>query len=103
MKTDNELIAEFMGIDFTTKDAYLTYPPPICKRYGRYDQSWDWLMPVVEKINSIEGVSYIIEGKCAMEIGRNGARLAFQTTDSMIETVYNTVIQFIKWHNSQST
>lgn len=52
-KVDNELIAEFMGIDFTSPDAYSTYPTPLCKRFGEYDRSWQWLMPVVDKIIKI--------------------------------------------------
>lgn len=35
----NKLIAEFMGVEYTGT------------RVKDYDTSWDWLMPVVKKIN----------------------------------------------------
>lgn len=70
MKTDNELIAEFMGfglLDETpvskTKIFKLTDKngDPIHPYYGpmrgeqmRFGSSWDWLMPVVEAIEEIE-------------------------------------------------
>lgn len=109
MKTDNELIAEFMewshcngpsciesdNLCWCKNDGHSYIP----KKDLKFDTSWDWLMPVVEKINSLNGVSYTIEGKCAMEIGRNGCRIAFYTSDSMIETVYKAVVEFIKWYN----
>lgn len=73
MKTDNELIAEFMGVIETKSsfDSYghdipcyytdngvyrtMTFTEPgksfaaFCKARG-YDKEWSWLMPVVEKI-----------------------------------------------------
>jgi len=94
----NKLIAEFMkqwkGVD--------------CYRYGkdyygfenlRYHLSWDWLMPVVEKIEGL-GFTFIIDGVSAycyekgkiME-GKSGI------AKTKIEAVWIAVIKFIKWQN----
>lgn len=70
--TDNELIAEFMGVDHH----------PLT---NKYDTSWDWLMPVVEKI----GKQYIPTDLAINRI----------TIFEPIEGVYSAVVQFIKWYN----
>jgi hypothetical protein len=71
---DNKLIAEFMGCRFvdevcTKFDTGISVPDPILRKaLGRsikelkFHSSWNWLMPVVEKIENIEspyGTGYI--------------------------------------------
>src|SRR6478609_4997156 len=91
MKTDNELIAEFMGVKEVKGyyDSYGTQTPHYFTRFenyrtrsytnegesmgeflddAKYKTSWDWLMPVVEKIESIrhigiDAIYFKIEGK----------------------------------------
>ena len=65
-KTDNELIAEFMGLptEVFKPSAIINY---YYKEYNSgtwyeehelsYKVSWDWLMPVTEKISDIKGWS----------------------------------------------
>jgi hypothetical protein len=55
MKTDNELIAEFMGIHVEIINSVPYVTDEIGSQieifnWAKYDTSWDWLMPVVEKI-----------------------------------------------------
>ena len=83
MKTDNELIAEFMGMGI------FHYNP---NQLG-YDTSWDWLIPVVEKIHNVvpSEVSEVNnEGLAIFEIGLL----------TPIGEVHEAVVQFIKWYNS---
>ena len=79
MKTDNELIAEFMGWRFvpiiedpdngTIEYAYWTGPSLWMKgatanyEVLQFDRNWDWLMPVVEKIAKIETNDIIRNGE----------------------------------------
>ena len=42
---DNKLIAEFMGVDQVDIDTWLETNSNL-----KYHTSWDWLMPVVEKV-----------------------------------------------------
>jgi hypothetical protein len=56
MKTDNELIAEFMGSRFydepiTNNRVFYNIPSGIYElNKMKFDSSWDWLMPVLSKI-----------------------------------------------------
>lgn len=105
----NKLIAEFMG--FTRKDR----PIPSggwkhwhIKPFGYfedeqllYHSSWDWLMPVVEKIESIGNYGYYevdIFGNCC-DIGGK-----IETTGiTKIDAVFKAVVQLIQWYNTQPT
>lgn len=60
-----------------------------------YADSWDWLMPVVEKIES-SGFNVLIEDNFC----RIGQELQVKaTTMTKIESVYKAVVEFIKWYN----
>lgn len=81
----------------------------------KYDTSWDWLITVVEKIESIKdeyhghfGV-YISSNNCTIQATnfRPDKRIpdpphyfANYTLNSKIESTYQAAVEFIKWHNS---
>lgn len=116
MKTDNELIAEFMGLVPTITYAatgdlcgyYLNprthqrwedarKPPP-------FDLYWDWLMPVVEKIEKIPGTVVGIDfSGCTIQADGIGD-IGIDTFGglSKLECTYKAVVEFIKWYNSQN-
>jgi len=72
---DNKLIAEFMSVEYTGT------------RVKDYDTSWDWLMPVVNKIEmECEGVPL---------------QLLDCSLYSEIDEVYQAVVEFIKTYNSE--
>ena len=89
---DNKLIAEFMGLPTQVfKSGKLNY-----KRNDSwfeehelsYNVSWDWLMPVLKKINS--------------EISPNTRglwRMIINPTEYDIENVYSQVVEFINQYN----
>lgn len=90
MKTDNELIAEFMGDKR--------------KPYGLlwYNSSWNWLMPVVEKIAKLPECEKFellpVRGECVLKIKMCGG-FGWSKYDTLIEPTYKTVVKFIKWYN----
>jgi hypothetical protein len=111
---NNKLIAEFMGIEeaynpngndwvlkTTTPDTYGdTDILESCKGNElQYHSSWDWLMPVVEKIESDEryDVDILQYGTRITdnqkEIVNNIADISF---DKKIEHTYKAVVEFIK-------
>ena len=95
MKTttqENKLIAEFMGYN---------YPGDFNLDELMYRSSWDWLMPVVEKIESLgNGVTIYKKGCHVNDIG------IFSTNgfnhSSKIEQTWKACVEFIKWYNGQN-
>ena len=104
---NNKLIAEFMGEklpylnekgnwEFMVKDAGLISSPNIenlNKFLGfNYDNDWNCLMEVVEKILSI-----------SLEL--DSMEMYYNITDSIprIDHAYKDVIDFIKWYNEQKS
>ena len=97
-KTDNELIAEFMGHDTYESNGY------IMVRYSdnnertlqdtHYHTSWDWLMPVVGKISDIKGWSLNSTLEWLSES---------QDRDGLydIEGIFQAVVEFINQINKE--
>ena len=113
---NNKLIAEFMAVypKDTTKSPYL--PSPFYAGAGaswdetskqklmpqlQYHDSWDWLMPVVEKIETIlhdDSTVHIEYNRCWIDHYEAWAIIDV-VHNSRLEAVYKAVIEFIKWYN----
>ncbi len=83
MKTDNELIAEFMK-NHAINSPHLKDPKQL-----EYNTSWDWLIPVVEKI--VRTNHYKVQ--------RNNNNIADALLAVDIDILYKSVVEFIKWYN----
>jgi len=106
MEKDNKLIAEFMGEKFTDNSGVvqgLNYKL-IEKKHGkgnngfRFHTSWDWLIPVMKKIDS-----YAKEEMSFAEYDDYRNIYFFISDISLhndISDVYNQVVQFIKNQNN---
>jgi len=84
---ENKLIAEFMGVE--TIDG-LVFQDANKKEFHsiKYHTSWDWLMPVVEKVLKMKlGEEYDIR------------YLATHLVNTDINATYNAVVQFINQCN----
>lgn len=93
-KTDNHLIEEFYVSQGgkPTLEADLSF----------YESSWDWLMPVVEKIDSLDDGKYIvIIDPMITIISENGEAVVneCQAFDGRIKNTYGAVVEFVKWYN----
>ena len=86
---NNRLIAEFMNCE-----------NPQAWEDDLYSNDWNWLMEVVEKIESIKGTQIFING-ISCEIMFKG-RVISKHFNTKIEAVYNACIEFIKWYNNQN-
>tara|TARA_R110000765_G_scaffold26628_2_gene64893 strand:- start:3803 stop:4147 length:345 start_codon:yes stop_codon:yes gene_type:complete len=112
MKEDDLLIAEFVGLVMNKdKSRYKNSGSPFDIGYSRsfddleFNQSWDWLMPVIDKIETIErrdlrglnGTFFRLEmhGNYANWNGHPPSTIG----ESRIDAVYQLVVQFIKWYN----
>lgn len=105
----NKLIAKF--------DGWVHFPTPKNKGNGywnnekrgfahwsldsfKYHSSWDWLMPVVGKINKLfdeESDNWL--GKC---LDDDFPKIIELRITESIKSVYVHVIQFIQWYNTQN-
>lgn len=102
----NKLIAEFMGhnryelkaywSNISTMDAFIEKPS--------YHNSWDWLMPVIDKIGSL-GYGFSITTSSASVIQEHGfiytTNIYTVCGPTKIQSVYKTCIEFIKWYNEK--
>lgn len=108
----NQLIAEFMEGIFEDGMVYLDNNVALCSEDCLYYHfSWDWLMPVVEKISNMDNVNFFsillnrssdiyltkVDLNTFME---NSFFSVFDDEKSNIIMVYKTVIKFIKWYKS---
>lgn len=108
---NNKLIAEFMGgkydsafFNLTKNSMWLPIHGIVFFEHLKYDSSWDWLMPVIQKIDSygynvkISRISVNITKILTDEVI---VGLVCGNIDKKINLCYNAVVQFIKWYNNQ--
>jgi len=115
----NKLIAEFMGFNtFNSQLDYKIYDIPqhkrdvVAEQNGgtlfaemdlKFHSDWNWLMEVVETIESL-GFRVIIEdANCTIENlpYSNTGKTTFEVIK--IDAVYNACVKFIKWYNKNKT
>jgi hypothetical protein len=114
MKTDNELIKNFMCLEISkgvVNDSRIYYHirPFIhdsliaSEDQFLYDKSWDWLMPVVEKWNNISKKKQAVLSDYYLDLDNPDGWRAWSyrwvhlTTD--INYVYDKLLESIKWYN----
>ena len=108
---NNKLIAEFLGFELTTDSISILYYTEDrgLKQLPKFHSNWNWLMSVVEKIENLQD-----ENNCAIynvqieqsftEIIDNHTSETIVEVDSnsKIEAVYQSCVEFIKWYNEQN-
>ena len=69
--------------------------------YLKYHESWNKLMPVVQKIEDLGHPTYISANNCILygKPGRDHGWIIDKYGKNKIEAVWLAVISFIKWHN----
>lgn len=114
-KTQQEtaLIAGFMGLSFdpAKKDEARFYTSKemggwVSKSYcnPQYHSSWDWLMPVVSRIEAF-GYKFQICRKRVAIMEDSGAQPHVLTVKegTKKQSVYKAIVDFVTWHNKQLT
>ena len=112
MIQNNKLIAEFMGMDSFKDSLASLHQGKINVDVDVYEQaqyhtSWDWLMPVIEKIectpidnddNSDNFFNVMIE---VFECNINGGDICIcENGHTKREATYNAVVEFINQYNN---
>ena len=100
MKNENKLIAEFMGLEepFELPQHGTIRPNGEFKteftvEQLKYDKSWEWLMPVVDKIEELEYFVHVLGDGCIIYDGECPKIIR---TGSRKEATYKAVVEFIK-------
>jgi hypothetical protein len=117
---NNKLLAEFMGeklpyinkegnFEFVVEGAGKVSSPNEEDLYRflpyKYDTDWNWLMKVVEKIESLDFVVihhfYFskFEVSIKAEHERRFKNIRTSTNKNKIKAVYNACVEFVKWYN----
>ena len=108
LKTGNYVKKETADCDIKVVDVYLKNNKPITNFY--YHSDWNWLMEVVEKIESLPTMKD--NGNFFFEIHQDSVTVFNSTRrDIIIEVIgqgsrinntYQAVIEFIQWYNQET-
>ena len=106
---NNKLIAEFMKWDILND---MTYSKATKGKWVELDKlkfhsNWNWLMEVVEKIESLHESNNVLIGTNITYVQIHNKVSNEQETfkgvsNIKIQAVYNTCVEFIKWYNENS-
>jgi hypothetical protein len=103
-KENNKLIAEFMEFKIPThiRQDQKWIKAFISKLHLHYNTSWDWLMPVVEKIESelTDGNVFTIEKNYCNIPVPYGVFDIVTEEDTKLESVYKAVVQYVSFKSS---
>lgn len=102
---NNILLAEFLGerayklqayrVDIKTISEYIKNP---C-----FQNSWEWLMPVVDKIESLNFTFEIKKNWAKISKNKQVIVVRWEEDNSKIEATYNAAVEFINWYNKNLT
>jgi hypothetical protein len=106
-KTDINVYHE-IGSKMGKFDLWLPIHGIVTISHLKYHSDWNWLMEVVEKIESIKIQSYLVR----VDINLNSCKIApshweericvYGDKETKIQTVYNACIEFVKWYLENS-
>jgi len=112
---DNKLLAEFMGFQQTNIGWYDAEEVLLrAERDNTFDNlkfntDWNWLMQVVEKIESIEDNRFLFQTSARQGFyAEIRERFSYETKiedaygKTRIQATYNACVRFIKWYNEQN-
>ena len=87
---NNKLIVEFMGYELSVTGVMVLPGRSYGVNLNRFEESWDYLMPVIKKAYNTEEV---------YDMGLEFHEIACQMFEDGIEEVYKTVVHTIKLIN----
>lgn len=112
----NHLISEFMGLVKSSVPSFYWTKKSI-EGFGigqsvelKYHKDWNWLMEVVEKIESLDFYSFEIKkySVCVYKYNDDGENVRSITSKyatyrgtEKIRATYDACVEFIKWYNEQ--
>ena len=103
---ENKLIAEFDKLEqvdygdntiIYRREGNLGYRPENLK----YHTNWEWLMPVVEKIETLGYTVNISSSVVHIYSDKHQIPLSIGTTFNKLRATYQAVVEFIIWYNKK--
>lgn len=107
----NKLIAEFMGWK-EQKDPTKRWFGSFKDTYGKlwrnnskeplqFHSSWDWLMPVVERVESLGfGITIGMGMYCVIQDDTSDTGIEFTgMEEGKLQSTYKAIVEFIEWYN----
>lgn len=104
MEESNKLIAEFMGIHEIMHDEYSEYDfadntlDVVHQDELKYHLSWNWLMPVIEKIK----ILVMEDDSDELYNSEEWDNITHTLVQIEIKSVYQAVVEFIKEYNQNN-
>lgn len=111
MNENNKLIAKFMGGNYISKEFFNNGAWDLKEHHGYqpilyYNFSWDWLIPVIDKIESLNFIVEIKQNTCIIKSSFLGNKLSltkqiynYKKEYTKLSNTYKSVIEFINWYN----
>ena len=109
---NNKLLAEFMGgYQYDQEDDFITFDftnnifsnDTISLKHLKFDIDWNWLMEVVEKIDSLcINTGFEIYSRYVHIRVNNNLTISSNVCNSKREAVYKACVEFVKWYNEQN-
>lgn len=95
---NNKIIAKFMGYEIGFSD---TSEPCILGKQNawkpiKYHSDWNWLMEVVEKIETLNSNPIVIQWS-----RNNWTVFDIKLSEAKINSTHTACVEFIKWYNEQ--
>ena len=97
---NNKIIAEFTGYILRGKNTYEYNNKLYLTEELLYYSDWNWLMEVVEKIESLGFETSLDKNGFFIRINGSNTQSGLFVKNK-IESVYNACIEFITWYNQQ--
>jgi hypothetical protein len=98
----DKLIAGFMNVDYITELNKLRDNSTNDEPLKMWHNDWNWLMEVVEKIESLGYYVKTIKTTCLiLDVDEKCISLELNRL-TKFEATYSTIVEFIKWYNEQN-
>jgi hypothetical protein len=97
---NNILLAEFMQPSFNGFGTYDFDGELLTKEYLKFHSDWNWLMQVVEKIESLGVVVEVRENVCYIE--ETSKEYFSELEVTKILATYKACVHFVKCYNEQN-
>ena len=98
MEKTNKLIAEFMGYTEKNKKIKEIYNQEAEVKSFSYHTSWDWLMPVIKKVNMVTKYDDYNQNRLHIQRVLNDC---INENAVGIDEVYKAVVEFINEYNKR--